>query len=177
VPETNYAAGGIGAPPAGRRLAIGRWKPFAPHLAVLILVLTGVAFLRPDLPADGLAEVNKDKGDSALEDQERELNTIQNHHAAWTRVVQEVIAGQLTLFQGAEQLCDLHTVNPYFPWQLFRETYSGGSDRERCCRQLIVLIQLDLARDPVRRQALEARLETELAGLVTNPAESEGTHD
>jgi hypothetical protein len=162
VSEPPTRASGIGSSAAQATLAIWRWGTFWPYAAVLILIVTGLAFVRPDLPPPGAADTEKGKEvHPTLDDLDREISTIQNHRAAKVRVVQAVIAGQLSLRQGAEQLLDLHSVNPYFRWEIFREAYSGGTDRERCCRQLLVFIQLELANDPDQLRLVMARLEAE----------------
>jgi hypothetical protein len=115
--------------------------------ALLAMIGTGLALVPSDLPADrSLRQESRTGLLPVPEEQERELNTIQNHTAAQARVVRALIEGQLTLQRGAEQLRDLHAVNPYFNWKVFRDVYPGVTDQERCCRQLLVLIDLERTR-------------------------------
>ena len=70
------------------------------------------------------------------------------------RVTRAVIAGRLAPLQGAEQLCDLHSVNPYFKWKPFRNHYSGEPDLARCGQQLQTIIDAELARNASQSEAL-----------------------
>jgi hypothetical protein len=106
--------------------------------ALLAVAGIGVIFVGRDLPA---ANGRSTQTEYSPVEQERQLSTIQKHTAAQDRLVHALIAKQLTLQQAAEQLLDLHTVNPYFNWQVFRDAYSGATDQERCCCQLLALVR------------------------------------
>jgi hypothetical protein len=113
--------------------------------AWLTVVGAGMVFIPADPPANRSGEFGKQTDlFHRPEEDERQLDAIHNHTVAQARVVRELIEGRLTLQQGAEQLHDLHAVNPYFSWKVFREVYAGVTDQERCRRQLLLLIDLEL---------------------------------
>jgi hypothetical protein len=95
---------------------------------------TGCA-VRPGTVAERLA---------TREELERQRIVALNHAEARIRVARCVIAKELTVLQGAEQLFDLHQVNPYFDWGQFRTVYAGESDLERCQQQLQDTIRNEL---------------------------------
>jgi hypothetical protein len=95
---------------------------------------TGPA-IEPELAGEPLARL------------ERQLIAALNQFKARIRVARAVMMGELTLQQGAEQLHDLHAVNPDFNWRRFRTVYSGATDLERCCRQLQETIEDEQGND------------------------------
>jgi hypothetical protein len=129
--------------------------PFASLAGLLALAVTGLIFLDPDRPVDPRDEPGK-AGERIATDAELERKrvTTLNHVEARIRVARAVIAGHLTPLQGAEQLRDLHLVNPYFDWEHFRKTNPGATDLERCCQQLQDTIGDELATIQYRGEQL-----------------------
>jgi hypothetical protein len=118
--------------PAMKRLPL-----LGSYAGLLAVAISGLVFLRPELPIGSRTEPGKANALRITDaDLERERITTLNHVEARIRLARAVIAGQLTLRQGAEQLRDLHAVNPYFKWEYFRSAYTGESDVARCCEQL-----------------------------------------
>jgi hypothetical protein len=114
-----------------------RFIPFAPLAGLLAVAAIGLIFIDPDWQAVSPDQSGK-AGDrfAAADELERKRITTLNHVDARIHVARAVIAGNLTPLQGAEQLLDLHLVNPYFDWEQFRTANSGATDLERCSRQL-----------------------------------------
>jgi hypothetical protein len=124
-----------------------RWS--VPRCAAGLLAVTtvGLVFVGPELSADRRSDPGQAASMPAPDvDWERERVTILNHLEARLRLAREVSAGRLTLRQGAEQLRDLHAVNPYFKWECFRAAYPGVTDLARCCRQLQETIEEERAK-------------------------------
>src|SRR5262245_34878517 len=56
-------------------------------------------------------------------------------------VLDEVVAGRLTLLEAAARYRDLDEREPGFNWEKFRLYYDCGSDEERFCRQVIDFVR------------------------------------
>lgn len=114
-----------------------RFIPWGSYAVFTAAVLVGLVCLDPDKPASsGLMAQTTDEILPSANGMERERIATLNQMEARIRVARQVMAAQLTLLQGAEELRDLHSVNPYFHWEIFRTAYTGTTDLERCCQQL-----------------------------------------
>src|SRR5689334_3862340 len=79
------------------------------------------------------------------------------------KVVQDLLAGRLSLLEAAMRFQELSEAGPPFDWERFRRPYRGRSDLERFCRQLVATGDLYLSQvDPPRQAAVRTRLEAEL---------------
>jgi hypothetical protein len=118
---------------------------------MLVVAAAGLAFVGPEPSADRRSETGQANPlHATAADWERERITLLNHVEARLRLAREVSAERLTLRQGAEQLRDLHSVNPYFNWECFRAAYPGASAVARCSRQLQQSIEDERASRPPR---------------------------
>ena len=78
------------------------------------------------------------------------------------RIANKVFEGRLSLFEAADRYRDLNETNADFHWYGFRHLYSGDSDDERICRQ-VIKVAICLPGKDVRQIAIvKERLETEL---------------
>jgi hypothetical protein len=94
---------------------------------------------------------------------EEQLRAARDRHAAKLRLTREVIEGQLPLLEAAARFQDLDRTLPGVPRAQFRESYSGGSDDERYCRQVIAFVRVSLWFDrPGGSTEVVDRLEAEL---------------
>ena len=94
--------------------------------------------------------------------------TFIRRNRAQTRIVQQVIAGQLTLLQAAERFRDLNEMDHEYRWDLFRRFVPGATDDERHCRQVIGYVAAwpGSQHEHVRAAAECARLEDELRACL-----------
>jgi hypothetical protein len=83
-------------------------------------------------------------------------------HEARREILEDVVAGRMTLLQAADQFKGLNERHPE-SMTAVRFTYDGGTDEERLCRQVIAGVQglLD-DRPPSEAAPIIARLEAEL---------------
>jgi hypothetical protein len=84
----------------------------------------------------------------------------------WTqeRIVEQVIAQQLSLLEAAAQWGAVLEENPGINWEFYRGAWPANSDAERYCRNVIDAVQCKLRREPGRAAALTGALEAELRG-------------
>jgi hypothetical protein len=109
--------------------------------------------------------------------QER-LDSVNATLRARQAVVDELLAGRLTLLEAAARYRDLDEKEPGFNWEHFRLYYDCGSDEERFCRQVIDFVRAHFE-DPERAAAAAAPLEGELCehlqrGALRLPAPAAG---
>jgi len=83
-------------------------------------------------------------------------------------VAGEVVAGRLSLLDGAARFRDFCRSAPDFAWDQFRVGHPAASDDERFCRLLIDRAGGLLWEDPDRAEAVTVRLEAELEEHLSN---------
>src|SRR5262249_12037999 len=83
--------------------------------------------------------------------------------AAKHQIVQEVIAGQMTLLEAAAHFRALDRQPPAFDWEAFRFSYPGPSEEERHCQEVTTYVANQLVDDPCLAETLRERLKGELA--------------
>jgi hypothetical protein len=81
---------------------------------------------------------------------------------AMERIVEQVIAQQLSLLEAAAQWGALLEDNPGINWEKYRRVWPGNSDTERYCRGIIDAVKCKLRKQPARAAALTGALEAEL---------------
>jgi hypothetical protein len=82
------------------------------------------------------------------------------------QVVEEVIAGRLSLVEAAARFRDLWREEPPVSVEGFRRYYAGASDEERYCRAVIGCSGTMTTGQPEKDQEVTRRLEAELAELL-----------
>jgi hypothetical protein len=92
------------------------------------------------------------------------LDAVAATRRARQAVVDELLAGGLTLLEAAARFRDIDERHPEFYWEGFRCSYGGDSDEERFCRQVIDFVDGRFVGDPGRGRAAAAPLEGELCG-------------
>jgi hypothetical protein len=142
------------------------WTPVNAYAVLITMVAIALVTFREERISDDVGEAATISHPAVcpVDALEQQHTTVHIHGRAQRRVVSAVIAGRSTLPEGAKQLLDLHAVNPYFNWQAFRHTFSAATDLERCCQQMLALVDQELADEPVRGEAVRARLAAEADG-------------
>jgi hypothetical protein len=79
-------------------------------------------------------------------------------------IIRDVIAGRLSLEEAGERFQQLNEADPHFSWAVFRAAYPGATDDERCRRQVIAFVRIDLEDEPSRSSVIGKILERELDG-------------
>jgi hypothetical protein len=97
-----------------------------------------------------------------LERLERELRETGAATQRRAEVVSAVIEGRCPLPEAAAHFRELNRGLSNFRWEDFRRYYPGGTDGERCCRQVIQYVACRLGDRPDRGAAVVRRLEAEL---------------
>jgi hypothetical protein len=93
------------------------------------------------------------------------------------RVAREVIAGRLSLAQGAARLRDISLADPGFQLGFFRMLCPGATDEERYCRGVITWARMSLPAEPERARAAADKMEAELTELLRRgPLHLPGAH-
>src|SRR5262249_51540842 len=133
-------------------------------LVVLAACSLALAFSRV---TDFWAAPTFDSGDPNWSDRERDelARAIRRRTAEKTRLAAQVAEGRLALPDAAARFRDLDRQPPPFHWDHFRGAYSGRSDEERHCREVIQYVRV-LQDRPEREAAVAARLEAELRDLL-----------
>jgi hypothetical protein len=109
----------------------------------------------------------EDELDSRLAAAQRRLETKQG-------ILEELVAGRITLLQAGARFQALDRANPDFAWAMFRRFYQGNTDAERHCQQVIAHIG-SVVTDTSMAAAVRERLEEDLQtyrsqGEVSFPA-------
>jgi hypothetical protein len=79
------------------------------------------------------------------------------------RLVQELLAGQLTLLEAAAYFRALDQAPPEFYWEAFRAAHAGDSDEERHCNEVITFVEAALGEtDRGKADGICERLRAEL---------------
>jgi hypothetical protein len=81
---------------------------------------------------------------------------------AKNQLVREVIAGRLSLLEGAARLRELCRSTPGVIEDLRRRAWLGDTDEERACRDIIARAQSLLDDEPEKAQEVARRLDAEL---------------
>lgn len=90
--------------------------------------------------------------------------TVLNRIGAKESLVNEVIAGRLSLADAAEQFLDLSADAPNY-LDILRDRFPDGTDEVRVARNVIEYVTQRVA-DPARRDALTSQLAAELADMT-----------
>ncbi len=78
-----------------------------------------------------------------------------------------MVEGRLPFLEAAARFRDLNGENPGFQRERFRQAYPGASDGERCCRQVLARVRLEVQDRPGADPGLPDRLEAELGDLLS----------
>jgi hypothetical protein len=95
---------------------------------------------------------------------EQKLQAILCRNKRKHRLAEAVLAGRVTLLDGAAYFRALDHQPPEFNWSHFRDRWPGDSDDERHCHEVIHWVYLALLNsDRCQAEAVRARLSTELS--------------
>jgi hypothetical protein len=94
------------------------------------------------------------------------LAAIQHLSEARKRIARRVVAGKLSLLQGAARFQDLNETCDDFSWEDFRTRFPAATDDERACRQVIQFAKLELDQDSLAGALPIAKVERELEDLL-----------
>jgi hypothetical protein len=127
-----------------------------------LFIVAGVAAAGAVLwRAVDLPQVFSEQGRYAA-DLRAQQETLSARREARKEILQDVVAGRLTLLQAADQFKGLNERHPECMTAV-RSAYDGGSDEERLCRQVIAGVEELLAdRPPSEAASIIARLEAQL---------------
>jgi hypothetical protein len=95
----------------------------------------------------------------------RRLAVVKRRIEIRERIAQELVAGQMTLLQAAEQYRDLNGTELEWP-DGFRSSFSGRNDDERLCRQVIDNVRAQFLEKPETGKQVVGRFERDLAKLM-----------
>ena len=125
-------------------------------MAAGVAAASGVLWLGREVP--GVLQ-----GETVRADNLRVLqDALSSRHEAKQKLLEDLVAGKLTLLQAADRLQELDERAPE-SMTAVRSTYQGNSDKERVCRQAIDGVQGFLEdRPPSEVSSIIARLEGEL---------------
>lgn len=102
-----------------------------------------------------------------LADMERQLRDTLARLERRNEVGRKLAAGRMTLPRAAAHFRALDRGAPAFHWGHFRGFFSGASDEERHCREVIRWARLLLAeKDPYRAEVFSAEMEAQLGELL-----------
>jgi hypothetical protein len=73
-------------------------------------------------------------------------------------IARRVLAHRLSLSEAARRYHRLNLGCAEFNWQRFRESFPGASDEERCCGQVLQMVEGELIHQPLKPRAVETRL-------------------
>jgi hypothetical protein len=93
---------------------------------------------------------------------ERRLAAAQHRTVAKRRLAQQVAAGRLTLREAPERYHDLNATNPEFDRVAFGCQFPGPTEEERCCQEVMALVEAELYREPERARGMRRQLEATL---------------
>jgi hypothetical protein len=143
-------------------LSVPRW-----FLAVAALViLLGFSLRDSEQPAPG--EPANENPSSNSETLDRRLAAAQYRTEAKRRIAQQVGAGRLTLREAAERYRDLNATNPDFDRSAFESKFPGPTEKERCCQQVIAMVEVELVNERERARSVRKRLEASLEAYRQN---------
>jgi hypothetical protein len=114
-------------------------------------VLVGVALTRTQpggvsdfvpglrcLPEDWAQLAEEDERSQELDDRRAALNVRME---AKVQIIQDLIAGRLTLLAAAARFRDLNSRPPHFHWGRFRMAYAGATDDEKHCNEVLAAVE------------------------------------
>jgi transposase-like protein len=105
--------------------------------------------------------------DPAEEDLERRRQEVLWREETKLTIARDVADGRVSLMEAASRFRTLAENTPDFRWNQFRQSFPGGSDEERHCQAVIVLLEADLmVVDPARAEKCVAMLQAELRELL-----------
>jgi hypothetical protein len=137
-------------------------------VVIQFLVLAGAACLtlpllersRRELRARAAAAAGKFARDRELVERVRLMEVRVERKR---QLVDQLLAGRLTLLEAAAGFRDLNRGPPALNWSAFRHTVPGGSDEERHCNQVIQFAACEMERvDPKRADEVHAALTEQL---------------
>ena len=104
-----------------------------------------------------------------VQEQQRRSDDLDDVMAAVVRrralkqaVVEELLAGRITLRAAAARFRAINEAAAAFPWDEFRRAYPGSTDEERHCREVIAQMKVLRWDRPGEMAEVVARLEAEL---------------
>jgi hypothetical protein len=112
-------------------------------------------------------EASRTDGESR-DELDRRLAASDRVSEARKRLARQVIAGRLSLLQAAGRYLDLNESFEDFSLEAFRTRFSGATDLERACRQVIEFVRCESSDDPQAGEPVARKLERELDSLLRN---------
>jgi hypothetical protein len=143
---------------------------------VALLTVAALVYLCLIRPHGGLAlwHAAADANPDALRQQESDPESygqdVARRSGGRHRVVDDVIAGRLTLAAAAARFQELDEASATFNWDRFRAVAPGSSDGEKQCHAVIRHVENLLSNDPDRQRAVTGRLWAELRALEREAA-------
>jgi hypothetical protein len=137
-------------------------------LPVGVTVLVGAVVARAWWRGDILPGEREDRSERLRQvEMEQKLRAIVCRNKRKHRLALAVLAGRVTLLDGAAYFRALDHQPPVFNWSHFRDRWPGDSDDERHCHEVIHWVYLALSdEDPCQAEVMRARLRAELSERV-----------
>jgi hypothetical protein len=103
---------------------------------------------------------------------DEDLRDVVRRSEGRRRVVDDVIAGRLSLAAAAARFQELDEASATFNWDRFRAVNPGETDLEKQCHAVILHVQNLLVNEPDRQRAVTGRLEEERRALSGGVADT-----